>query len=356
MSDEHEKQMTFREWIAYMSAIIGAFLAVLNIQVVSSSLGDIQGALGATLMRVWISTAYLVAEIIIIPLTDWLSRVFSMKWYLLFSALGFVVFSFGCSLVHDLPTMIVMRVFQGLTGGALIPLAFTIMLEMFPLSRLPLGIGIFTITATVAPAIGPTIGGWLTNQYGWPYIFYLSIAPGLLMALGILYAVPRKPMQLHLLAKGDYFGIICMAIGMGSLQVVLEEGNRKDWFGSQMITTLAVVAAVFVTLWIVNEFLVKEPFVNLRLLGRRNFTMAGILNLGYGFVLYGQIYILPVYLMQIQRFNAMQIGNVCMVNGVMALFTVPIAAKLMTTIDARVEVALGVLCMAAGNLMNCSMT
>lgn len=351
------EQITFKGWIAYLSAIVGAFLAVLNIQVVSASLNDIQGSLGASLDEgSWISTAYLVAEIIVIPLTAWFSRVFSMKWYLLFSSLGFVAFSLLCSQAHDLPTMIVARVFQGLTGGALIPLAFTIMLELFPPAQLPLGMAIFTVTATVAPAIGPTIGGWLTDQYGWPYIFYLNIIPGILMSLGILYAVPRKPLELGQLAKGDWLGIISMAIGMGCLQVVLEEGNRKDWFGSEMITTLTAVAVVFLVLWITTESVVKQPFVNLRLLGRRNFAMAGIINLALGFSLYGAVYIVPVYLMMIQHFNAMQIGNVIMVQGVASILTVPIAAKLMAFLDARVEVGAGILCFAAGSFLNASMS
>jgi MFS transporter, DHA2 family, multidrug resistance protein len=177
-----EPPVSFRTWIGVMAAMLGAFMAVLDIQITNASLKEIQAALGATLEEgSWISTAYLVAEIVVIPLTGWLSTVFSMRLYSLVNAALFLVFSVCCAWAWNLPAMIVFRALQGLAGGTLIPSAFTMVLKKLPPSKQPVGLAIFALTATFAPSIGPTIGGWLTENYGWEYIFYLNVIPGLML-------------------------------------------------------------------------------------------------------------------------------------------------------------------------------
>lgn len=192
-----------KSWIAVIGAMLGAFMAVLDIQITNASLKEIQAALGATLEEgSWISTAYLVAEIVVIPLSGWLSRVFSTRWYLVVNAALFTFFSMCCAWAWNLPSMIVFRALQGFTGGVLIPMAFTILLTTLPPAKQPIGMAMFAVTAVFAPAIGPTVGGWLTENFSWHYIFYLNLIPGLLLVSAVWYGLNSQPLQLHLLKQG----------------------------------------------------------------------------------------------------------------------------------------------------------
>src|SRR5690242_15475072 len=259
-----------KTWIAVAGATLGAFMAVLNIQIVNASLADIQGAIGAGIDDGgWISTSYLIAEIVVIPLSGWLAQVFSVRIYLLTNALLFLVFSAACALAQDLPQMIALRAVQGFTGGVLIPMAFTLIITLLPKSKQPIGLALFAISATFAPAIGPTIGGYLTENWGWEYIFYVNIVPGAIMIAMLYFSLEAKPMKLSLLREGDWAGIITMAIGLSALQTVLEEGNKDDWFGSPFIVRLAVIATIALSLFLVIEFTTEKPLLNLRLLFRR---------------------------------------------------------------------------------------
>ncbi|MBD2580100.1 MDR family MFS transporter [Oscillatoria sp. FACHB-1406] len=350
-------RVSFKTWIGVLGAILGAFMAVLDIQITNASLKDIQAALGATLEEgSWISTAYLVAEIVVIPLTGWLARVFSTRWYLLVNAALFTFFSVCCAWAWNLPSMIVFRALQGFSGGVLIPMAFTLILTKIPPKKQPIGLAMFAITATFAPSIGPTLGGWLTENYGWEYVFYLNLVPGSLLLAAVWYAIEPQPLQLHLLSEGDWGGIVTMAVGLGSLQVVLEEGSRKDWFGSPFILRLSIIAAIFLSLFFWIELTRKRPFINLRLLRRRNFGLATIVNVALGVGLYGSVYILPLYLAQIQRYNAMQIGEVIMWAGVPQLFIVPFVPKLMQRLDSRLMIGMGVAIFGVSCFMNAGMT
>lgn len=347
----------FKTWVGLMGAMLGAFMAVLDIQITNSSLQEIQAALGATLEEgSWISTAYLVAEVVVIPLTGWLSQVFSIRRYLLVNTTLFIFFSVCCAWSVNLPMMIVFRGLQGFTGGILIPMALTIVLMTLPPAKQPIGMAMFAITATFAPSIGPTLGGWLTDNLGWQYNFYLNVIPGILMLSTIAYAIPAKPMQLNLLKGGDWWGIFTMAVGLASLEVVLEEGNRKDWFSSQEISQLAVVAFAFLSAFLWIELTRKRPFINLRLLLRQNFGIGSFSGLTLGLGLYGSIYILPLYLSRIQNYTAMQIGEVIMWSGVPQLFLIPLVPKLMQRFDARYLAAAGFSLFALSCFMNSHMT
>src|SRR5579871_498534 len=296
-----------KTWIAIVAATLGAFMAILNIQIVNASLADIQGAIGAgTDDGGWISTSYLVAEIVVIPLTGWLSQVFSMRTYLLVNAVLFLILSAACAFAQDLPQMIVIRALQGFTGGVLIPLAFTLIITLLPKAKQPVGLALFALSATFAPAIGPTIGGYLTENWGWQYIFYVNIVPGAIMVAMLYVSLESKPMQLALLREGDWPGIATMAIGLAALQTVLEEGNKDDWFGSPFIVDLSIIAAIALSLFLVIEFTVKNPLLNLRLLARRNFGFGILANFLLGIALYGSVFILPLYLARIQGYNSKQ--------------------------------------------------
>ncbi|MBK5436624.1 multidrug efflux MFS transporter [Pseudomonas sp. TH32] len=325
-----------------MSVMLGAFMAVLDIQITNSSLKDIQGALSATLEEgSWISTSYLVAEIIMIPLTAWLVQLLSARRLAVWVSGGFLIASLMCSMAWSLESMIVFRALQGFTGGALIPLAFTLTLIKLPEHHRPKGMAMFAMTATFAPSIGPTIGGWLTENWGWEYIFYINIPPGLIMIAGLLYGLEKKASNWDLLKSTDYLGIVTMAVGLGCLQVFLEEGHRKDWLESSLILSLGTVALLSLITFVIVQMSKPNPLINLRILGNRNFGLSSISSLGMGVGLYGSIYLLPLYLAQIQNYNALQIGEVIMWMGVPQLFLIPLVPKLMKYVSPKWLCTLG---------------
>jgi DHA2 family multidrug resistance protein len=348
-----EPRVDVKVWLAVLGSAIGAFIAVLNIQITNASLPDIQGAIGAGIDEGgWISTAYLVAEIVVIPLTGFLTPVFSMRRYLLANTVLFLALSVACAFAQDLQQMIVLRALQGFFGGVLIPLAFTITLTMLPPSKQPAGLAMFALSATFAPAIGPTIGGYLTETYGWQYIFYVNLVPGAVMLAMLFPTLPRAPMQLGLLRHGDWPGIAALAIGLAALQTVLEEGNKDDWFGSPLILRLSLVALVALTLFVWIELSTQRPLLNLGLLLHRNFGLGSVSNVILGMALYGSVYLLPNYLSQMQGYNAQQVGEVLAWYGLPQLVLIPFVPRLMRQVDARVLVALGLALFAASCFLN----
>jgi MFS transporter, DHA2 family, multidrug resistance protein len=348
---------SLKTWIAVIGSTLGAFMAVLNIQIVNASLTNIQGGIGAGIDDGgWISTSYLIAEIIVIPLSAWLAKVFSLRIYLLTNAVLFLVFSAACALAKNLEQMIVLRAIQGFSGGVLIPMAFTIIITLLPKSRQPIGLALFAISATFAPAIGPTIGGYLTENWGWEYIFYVNLVPGVLMVAMLWFSLESSPMQLKLLREGDWPGIATMAIGLAALQTVLEEGNKDDWFGSPFIVRLSVIAAIALPLFVVVELRSARPLLNLRLLARRNFGFGVLANFLLGTALYGSVFILPLYLARVQGYNSEQIGMVLAWTGLPQLLLIPLVPRLMQRIDVRVIIVIGFALFAVSNFMNIYMT
>ncbi len=210
----------------------------------------------------------------------------------------------------------------------------------------------FALSATFAPAIGPTIGGYLTETYGWHYIFYVNLVPGAIMLATLLPSLPRAPMQLALLREGDWPGIATMAIGLASLQTVLEEGNKDDWFGSPFIVRLSLVAVVALALFFWIELTAEKPLLNLRLLLRRNFGLGSVANVILGMALYGSVFLLPSYLSQMQGYNSQQVGEVLAWTGLPQLVLIPFVPRLMRRFDARLLVALGLGLFAASCFMN----
>ncbi len=342
-----------KDWMAVLGSTLGAFMAVLNIQITNASLPDIQGAIGAGIDDGgWISTAYLVAEIIVIPMTGFLTRVFSLRRYLLANTALFLIFSVACAFAENLGQMIVLRALQGFAGGVLIPLAFTIIITRLPRPRQPLGLALFALSATFAPAIGPTIGGYLTDNVGWQFVFYVNLVPGAVMLAMLWLSLEPAPMDLGLLRRADWAGILAMAVGLGTLQTVLEEGNKDDWFGSPFILRLAVIAGVALSLFLVVEFTAKEPLLNLRLFARRNFALASVSNVLLGMALYGSVYLLPLYLSQMQGYSAQQIGEVLAWTGLPQLVLIPLVPRLMRRFDSRLLIGFGLLLFAASNFLN----
>ena len=344
-------------WIAVLAGMIGAFMAILNIQITNASLLDIEGGIGTGVDNgSWISTSYLIGEIVVIPLTDYLSQVFSFRRYMLANGILFPLFSIACAFTHDLGSMIVMRGLQGFAGGVLIPMAFTMVLTRLPKAQQPMGLALFALSVTFAPAIGPTIGGYLTENYGWQTIFFINALPSAAMVTALALTLERKPMQLSLLKQGDWAGIATMAVGLSALQTVLEEGDKDDWFASPLIVRLAIVAVVSLTAFVAIELSVEQPLVRLRLLKRRNFGIGVFVFVLIGFALFGSVYILPQYLGQAQGYNAEQIGNVLAWTGLPQLVLIPIVPLLMKRYDPRFIGFVGVSIFAASCFMNMTLS
>jgi MFS transporter, DHA2 family, multidrug resistance protein len=344
-------------WIAVVAGMIGAFMAILNIQITNASLLDIEGGIGTGADNgTWISTSYLIGEIVVIPLTDYLSKVFSFRRYIIASTILFALFSVACAFARDLPSMIAMRGLQGFAGGVLIPMAFTMVLTKLPKAQQPTGLAMFALSVTFAPAIGPTIGGYLTENYGWQTIFFINVVPSLVMVAALALTLEREPMKLSLLREGDWAGIVTMAIGLAALQTVLEEGNKDDWFQSLFIFRLAIVAVVFLIAFVAIELSVEKPLVQLRLLKQRNFGIGVFAFVLVGFALFGSVYLLPQYLGQVQRYNAEQIGNVLAWTGLPQLLFIPLVPLLMKRLDARYIAAFGLALFAWSSFMNVTLS
>ena len=264
----------------------------------------------------------------------------------------FLVMSVACAFAQNLGQMIVLRAMQGFFGGVLIPLAFTITLTMLPRAQQPVGLALFSVSATFAPAIGPTIGGYLTETYGWQYIFYVNLIPGAVMLATLWPSLRPAPMKLGMLRQGDWPGIAALAVGLASLQTVLEEGNKDDWFGSPFILRMSIIAAVSLALFLWIELTSRNPLLNLRLLKRRNFALGNVAGVIMGMALYGSVYLLPVYLSQMQGYNAEQVGMVLAWTGLPQLVLIPFVPFLMRHIDTRLLLVVGFALFALSCFMN----
>jgi DHA2 family multidrug resistance protein len=351
------QKATSKQWLAVFGGLLGSFMAILDISITNASMQDIQGGLSATLDEgAWISTAYLVAEIIVIPLTGYLARVFSLKKYLLWNCAIFLLASILCGTARSLNAMIFFRVLQGFSGGVLIPICVTIILTHLPKTQQPIGLALFGLSATFAPCIGPTIGGWLTVNYSWPYIFFLNVVPGLALIGLIRYALEDGKSDLSLLKQADWFGIGTMALTLGSLTVVLEEGVRKDWFGSSLIVSLTALMVLSFTAFLFHELKTKNPFINLRLLTRRNFLISTVIATIFGYGLYGSVYMLPYFLASVRRMDAEQIGQIVMWQGLPQLLILPFIPKIVSKFDPRALLGFGFLVFGTSALMNSGLT
>jgi DHA2 family multidrug resistance protein len=357
MEQRVEPEVSRKTWVAVIGSCFGAFLAILNIQVVSSALADLQGAIGAGVEEGgWIVTAYLVAEIIVIPISGWFARIFSLRTYLLASTFFFLVFTVGCTFATNLAQMIVLRALQGFAGGSLIPLAFNIIMTRLPPSKHPVGITIYSVSAIFAPSIGPVIGGYCNDNFGWQAIFLINLLPGAVMFGMLWLSLDREPRHLELLRRGDWIGITTMAIGLGCLETVLEEGNRDDWLGSVFITRLAVIATLALVAFCIWQLAYSRPLLNLRLFSRRNFALGSVANFFFGFSLFGWLYLVPSYLARVQGYNAQQIGSVLIWIGLPQLILLPLMPRVVKVVDPRHLVIAGYLLFILGSLMACQLS
>ena len=334
-------------WLAVAAGSIGALMATLDISIVNSALPTIQGEIGASGTEgTWIATSYLVAEIIIIPLSAWLERLLGLRTFLLIASILFTAFSVLCGLSTNLTMMIIGRAGQGITGGALIPTALTIIATRLPREQQPIGTAFFGVTAILGPVMGPLIGGWLTENISWHYAFFLNVPVGAILVTLLLVGLPHQKPHLSELLKADWLGIAGLALGLGGLTVVLEEGQREQWFESREIIELTILSIIGFGLLFAGQFVASRPVIRLKLLLDRQFGSVVIMGIVLGMVLYGTSYVIPQFLAAIAGYNAFQAGKVVLLSGVPRLILMPFTPFLIKKVDIRIAVALGLGIMA----------
>lgn len=344
-------------WLAVAAGTLGALMATLDISIVNSALPTIQGEIGASGTEgTWVATAYLVAEIVIIPMAAWLERLLGLRTFLLIAAGLFTGFSMLCGTATSLSAMIIGRVGQGFTGGAMIPTAQTIIATRLPRSQQPIGIAAFGVTAIMGPVIGPLIGGWLTENISWHYSFFINLPIcGLLVTL-LLLGLPHQKSRLDLFAQADWMGIAGLALGLGGLTVLLEEGQREQWFASELIRIMALVSAVGFALLFAGQMTAQRPVIKLKLLLDRQFGAVALMGMVLGIVLYGTSYAIPQFLASIADYNALQSGKVVLLSGIPSLFMMAIVPILLKRIDIRIAVGSGLVIMGSAALMDANLT
>jgi DHA2 family multidrug resistance protein len=337
--------------------VVGMFMAILDIQIVASSLPQIQAGVSASVDQItWVQTAYLIAEVVMIPLSGWLSRVMGTRWLFVASSTGFTLASVACAFSWSIESLIAFRAVQGFIGGAMIPTVFSASFRMFGPERRTMATVVTGLTATVAPAVGPTLGGFITQHLDWQWLFLVNVLPGLIVTLGVAIVVDIDRGDRSLLRQIDLPGILLVATSLGSLEFVLDEGPRDDWFQSRSIVLFATVSAVSFVLLFWRELTARHPVLELRTFRNRNFTVGCVLAFVLGMCLYGQSFIVPQVLAQVRDFNSLQIGQVMFVVGTSMFLTAPLAGRLQTKLDPRVLVFSGFCLVATGLWLNSHMT
>ena len=330
------------KFLGFMVMVLGMFMAILDIQIVSASIADIQAGLAASPDEAsWIQTSYLIAEIVMIPLSGFLSRLLSTRVLFTASAAGFTVFSLLCATASSLPLMIAFRAAQGFLGGAMIPTVFATAFTLFPPKQRTRVSVLIGLTATMAPTIGPTLGGLLTEALSWHWLFLINVPVGVLIVTVVWSTMRIDEGNPKLLAYFDWWGLVFMALFLGSLEYVMEEGPRWEWLEDGTIAAFAAVAAVSGALFFLRAFTRPEPIVDLRAYTDRNFAVGSLLAFLLGIGLYGSVYLIPLFLGRVRGFNSLQIGETMFVTGLAMFIAAPIVGQMAQRMDIRLVLAIG---------------
>nr|WP_244598818.1 DHA2 family efflux MFS transporter permease subunit [Rhizobium tubonense] len=338
-----------RKLIAFFAMVLGMFMSILDIQVVSASLAEIQAGLSAGSDEIpWVQTAYLIAEVIMIPLSGTLARIISTRYLFAISAFGFTVASGLCATATNIDQMIVYRAIQGFIGGGMIPSVFAAAFTIFPPSKRNIVSPIIGLIATLAPTIGPTVGGYLSHAFSWHWLFLVNIIPGIIVTIVTWNFIDFDKPELSLMKRFDWWGLLAMAVFLGALEYVLEEGNTNDWFNDNRIVFAAVASAIGAIVFFYRAFTVEFPIVDLKAFANRNFSFGSVFSFVMGIGLYGLTYIYPVYLGRIRGYDSLMIGETMFVSGLAMFFTAPLAGFLSGKLDLRLLMAIGFVCFASG--------
>ncbi|MEH2515495.1 DHA2 family multidrug resistance protein [Bradyrhizobium sp. AZCC 1610] len=339
-----------RRLFAFMIMVFGMFMSILDIQVVSASLAEIQAGLSASSSEVsWVQTSYLIAEVIAIPLSGFLSRALGTRLLFAISASGFTIASFFCGFASTIEQMIIWRAIQGFLGAGMIPTVFASAYTVFPRSKFYIVGPIIGLVATLAPTIGPTVGGYITGMMSWHWLFFINIVPGIGITVGVLALVDFDKPDFALLEHFDWWGLLFMGSFLGTLEYVLEEGPQSQWLEDTSVAICAAICAVSAIAFFWRVLSVREPIVDIRTFTDRNFAVGCLISFCVGIGLYGLTYMYPRYLAEVRGYSALMIGETMFVSGIAMFLTAPIVGKLMVKYDMRYLIAIGLVLFALGS-------
>ncbi|MFN3846543.1 MAG: DHA2 family efflux MFS transporter permease subunit [Paracoccaceae bacterium] len=340
--------MPFATWLGFGAMCIGMFMAILDVQIVATSLPNIQESLGiAPDQMSWVQTAYLIAEVIAIPLTGLLMRMLTMRWLFVGATTIFTLASVGCAASGSFAELIAWRVVQGLAGGTLIPAVFAAVFLLFPPRRQGIATTLAGVLAVLAPTVGPIIGGWITQTYSWHWLFLINVVPGIGAVAVAAMVLPLAPIKMALVRAVDWLSLAMLAIGLAALEIALKEGPQRGW-ASGLVVGLLVLAAASGAGFVRRSLFASPPVVELRNFADRSFTVGCILSFALGIGLFGSVYLMPVYLAFVRGHGPLEIGTIMLVTGVAQLLMAPIAVALEQRADARVLTGCGFAVFAVG--------
>jgi DHA2 family multidrug resistance protein len=339
-------------WLGFVLMCLGMFMAILDIQVVATSLPAIQDALGISRDAMsWIQTAYLIAEITAIPLTGWLTRVLTLRWLFVGAIALFTLASIGCAFSGSFLTLVGFRVLQGFAGGTLIPAVFSAVFLLFPVRLHPIATTLAGIMAVLAPTVGPVVGGWITETYSWRWLFLINVAPGVIAAAATPFLLPKDKPRFADLATLDLFSLALMAIALASLEIGLKQAPQQGW-ASPLCSVLFLLSAAAAAAFASRTLKAAHPVVELSTLRERSFAIGCALSFCLGVGLFGSVYLMPVFLAFVRHHDAFEIGTIMLVTGVAQLLTAPIAGAMESRLDPRWLSAAGFALFALG--LGCS--
>lgn len=335
-------------WLGFALMCLGMFMAILDVQVVATSLPTMQEALGISPDAMsWIQTSYLIAEIIAIPLTGWLTRVLTLRWSFAVGISVFTLASIGCAFSGSFAPLIVFRVLQGFSGGTLIPAVFSAVFLLFPLRLHPIATTMAGIMAVLAPTVGPLVGGWITDTYTWHWLFLINVVPGIIVATATPFLLPRDNFRLSDLRKIDGLSVILMSIALASMEIGLKEAPRHGWL-SLLCVTLFLLSFLAAMMFAVRTLKTAHPVVDLTALRIPAFAVSCALSFCLGVALFGSVYLMPVFLAYVRHHDAFEIGTVMLVTGAAQLATAPVAGAMESRFDPRWLSAAGFSLIALG--------
>jgi MFS transporter, DHA2 family, multidrug resistance protein len=339
-------------WAIGVTVSMAAFVEVLDTSVANVALPYIAGGLGASYDdSTWVLTSYLAANAIVLPISGWLAEIIGRKRYFMISLFIFTASSLLCGLAPSLPVLLFFRAIQGVGGGGLQPMAQAILNDSFPPEKRGVAFALYGISAVLAPTVGPMLGGWITDNYSWRWIFFITL-PVVLTAIYFTYTLVEDPPFLKRVKRGgirvDYIGISMLALGVGSLQVLLDKGQEDDWLGSHFIMMLAITAAVCLVTLVIWEWFRKDPIIDVRMFKSFNFATANLMMFMMGFMLFSTLVLIPEFLQTLMGYTAGLAGLVLSGGGLVLLIMMPITGRLTSKIQARYLIAMGWFCLAVG--------
>ena len=342
MNEHPGTEPAVNPWLTAVAVMFGTFMVVLDTTVVNVSLSHIAGSLSSSVEEsTWVLTSYIAANAIVLPMTGWLASYFGRKRLLILSITGFTLSSMLCGVAPTLPVLVMFRIIQGATGGVMQPLSQAILLEAFPPHERGKAMGFWGLGIVVAPILGPVLGGWLTDNYSWRWVFYINIPIGVVSVLLTRLFVFDPPYLKRASTRVDYVGLSLLAMGAGCLQIMLDKGQEEDWFDSRFITLMAMVAIAGLVSFCWRELRSKHPIIDLRVFRHRTYSIGSILMTAMGFVLFGSLVLMPVMLQTLYGYPSLQAGIALAPRGMGSFVAMPIVGLLTSRVDPRKLVALG---------------